>query len=65
MFAASGDSHRVETLFKLLDDTGDDGRVDVRYLGVIDIPNDRALGALDYAIANAWVIRVQHKTHVL
>ena len=60
--AAAGFGHGAETLFEEGDDIGDDGWVDMGNFHVVDVPGDRALGAVDCGIGNTEVVGVHCET---
>ena len=51
-------------VFQLGEDVFDDGVVDVGDHGIIDVPSDRALGAIDGGVGDARVVRVERETHL-
>jgi hypothetical protein len=63
MVVTSGDSHFFEMGLQFLNDGGNDRGILVGDFGIINIPTDGTLGALNQAVGNAMVVWVEDETH--
>ena len=62
MVLSTGYSELSEILFQEVNDVGDDGGFFVRDFGVIDIPGNGTLGAVNGGVRDAEVVRINCKT---
>jgi hypothetical protein len=62
VFRSARDSHFSEVALEHCDDLVDGGRADVGYFGVVNVPDDGALGAVDGGVCHAEIVRVDSET---
>jgi hypothetical protein len=63
MVVTAGDFHFFEMGLQFVNDGGNDRGILVGDFGVINIPTDGTLGALNQAVGDAMVVRVEDETH--
>ena len=65
VLSAAGDRQGAKFVLDLPQDAVGDGRILVGDHGVVDVPADGALRAVDVGVGNSEVVRVDDKAHVL